>query len=90
MAASGTVRPGTRTLLSPNAPIDPARTAIGQANLVVTPLQMAMVAAAIANGGVVMRPTLVDRVRSPEGARALRAPQPALSRAFSAAHGGGR
>ena len=56
------------TLASPNAPIDPARTAIGQANLVATPMQMAMVAGAFANGGVVMRPTLVDRVRSPSGA----------------------
>ena len=84
LAASGTVRPGTRTLLSPNAPIDPARTAIGQANLVATPMQMAMVAAAIGNGGVVMMPTLVDSVRSPSGAlRYGRRNQP-LSRAFSA------
>ena len=90
LAASGTVRPGTDRLLSPNAPIDPARTAIGQANLVVTPMQMAMVAAAIANGGVVMQPTLVDRVRSPERGAALRAPQPEpLGRAFSAADRGG-
>ena len=51
LAASGTVRSGTNRLLSPNAPIDPARTAIGQANLVVTPMQMAMVAAAIATAG---------------------------------------
>ena len=84
LAASGTVRPGTHTLLSPNAPIDPARTAIGQANLVTTPMQMAMVAAAIGNGGVVMRPTLVDSVRSPSGAlRYGRRNQP-LNRAFSA------
>ena len=77
------MRPGTRTLLSPNAPIDPARTAIGQANLVATPLQMASVAATIANGGVVMKPTLVDRVRSPKGAvRYQRRSQP-LNRAFS-------
>jgi peptidoglycan glycosyltransferase len=84
LSASGTVRSGTSRLLSPNAPIDPARTAIGQANLVVTPLQMAMVAGAFANGGVVMRPTIVDRVRSPGGAlRYQRHDQP-LSRGFSA------
>ena len=78
------MRSGTHTLLSPNAPIDPARTAIGQANLVVTPMQMAMVAAAFANGGVVMRPTLVDRVRSPERRAALRsATASRSSRAFS-------
>jgi peptidoglycan glycosyltransferase len=83
LSASGTVRSGTSRLLSPNAPIDPARTAIGQANLVVTPMQMAMAAATFANGGVVMRPTLVDRVRSPGGAlRYERHSQP-LNRAFS-------
>lgn len=82
LAASGTVRSGTNRLLSPNAPIDPARTAIGQANLVVTPMQMAMVAAAFANGGVVMRPTLVDRVRSPSGALRYERHSEVLSRAF--------
>ena len=75
LSASGTVRSGTNTLLSPNAPIDPARTAIGQANLVVTPMQMAMVAAAIGNGGVVMRPTLVDARALVQRRAALPAPQ---------------
>jgi penicillin-binding protein A len=83
LAASGTVRPGTRTLLSPNAPIDPARTAIGQANLVVTPLQMAMVAATIGNGGVVMQPTIVDSVRSPKGTLRFQRHSTVLDRAFS-------
>jgi peptidoglycan glycosyltransferase len=83
MAASGTVRPGTHTLFSPNAPIDPARTAIGQANLVTTPMQMAMVAGAIANGGVVMKPTIVDRVRSPTGTVRFQRHNSPLSRAFS-------
>jgi peptidoglycan glycosyltransferase len=32
----------------------------------VTPLQMALVAAGVANGGVVMRPTLVDRIVAPD------------------------
>ena len=31
-----------------------------------TPLQMAMVAAGIANGGIVMKPYVVDEVQSPE------------------------
>jgi peptidoglycan glycosyltransferase len=52
-------------LASPKTPIDPARTAIGQYRLGATPLQMAMVAQAIANGGVLLRPTLVDKVRAP-------------------------
>ena len=84
LAASGTVRSGTRTLLSPDAPIDPARTAIGQANLVVTPMQMAMVAATFGNGGVVMKPTIVDSVRSPSGALRYRRKSTVLNRAFSA------
>jgi peptidoglycan glycosyltransferase len=83
LSASGTVRPGTTKLLSPDAPIDPARTAIGQANLVVTPMQMAMVAATFANGGVVMQPSLVDRVRSPSGALRYERHNTPLNRAFS-------
>nr|WP_240945155.1 penicillin-binding transpeptidase domain-containing protein [Bifidobacterium sp. DSM 109958] len=40
-----------------------ALASIGQGDNVVTPLQNAMVAAAVANGGKLMAPTLVDRVR---------------------------
>lgn len=47
----------------PDAP-QTALTAIGQHEVSVTPLQMAMVSAAIANGGVQMQPYLVDTVRS--------------------------
>ena len=52
-------------------PADPdepqtALSAIGQFDVATTPLQMAMVTAGIANGGAVMRPYLVDEVRSPE------------------------
>lgn len=41
-----------------------ALTAIGQYDVRVTPLQVAMVSAAIANDGVLMRPYLVDTVRN--------------------------
>ena len=41
-----------------------AFSAIGQSNVRATPLQMAMVAAGIANGGRVMRPYLVDEIKS--------------------------
>jgi len=41
------------------------QTGIGQFEVAATPLQMAMVAAGIANGGSVMKPYLVDEVRSP-------------------------
>jgi peptidoglycan glycosyltransferase len=44
-----------------------ADTGYGQGQLLVTPLQMAMVAAAIANDGVMMRPYLVERIMPPEG-----------------------
>ena len=45
--------------------VDPGRLAFGQERLLVTPLQMAMVAATIANDGVVMQPYVVDRIVAP-------------------------
>jgi peptidoglycan glycosyltransferase len=56
-------------LFSPktNNQVDPGRLAFGQERLSVTPLQMAMVAAGIANKGVVMKPYVVDRVEAPGG-----------------------
>ena len=50
-------------------PIDKAQVAlssIGQLDVRTTPLQVAMVSAAIANGGKLMAPQLVDRVISPD------------------------
>lgn len=44
-----------------------ADTGYGQGQLLVTPLQMAMVAAAIANDGTMMRPYLVERITDPNG-----------------------
>jgi penicillin-binding protein 2 len=41
---------------------DTANLCIGQGQMAVTPLQMAVVSAAIANGGKVFRPRLVDRI----------------------------
>jgi len=46
---------------------DPGRTAFGQGNLLVTPLQMALVAATVANNGTEMQPHLVDHVRRSNG-----------------------
>lgn len=43
-----------------------ALSSIGQYDVQATPLQMAMVAAAIANGGEVMRPYVVDRLIGPD------------------------
>jgi peptidoglycan glycosyltransferase len=50
---------------SPNEDI--GRIAIGQGGLLVTPLQMAMVASAVANGGKLMTPHLGSRVVDPSG-----------------------
>jgi peptidoglycan glycosyltransferase len=49
--------------------IDVGRMAIGQDKLRVTPLQMAMVASAIANKGVLMRPLLATESIDPDGRR---------------------
>jgi peptidoglycan glycosyltransferase len=55
-------------LLSPTSNlIDVGRMAIGQDKLQVTPLQMAMVAAAVANRGMLVRPHLTDRIIDPDG-----------------------
>lgn len=43
-----------------------AQSAIGQFSVAVTPLQIAMVSAAIANDGVLMKPKLVKAVRAPD------------------------
>jgi peptidoglycan glycosyltransferase len=54
-------------LLGANAAVDTGRLAIGQERLLVTPLQMAEVAATVGNGGVRMAPSLVDKVETPSG-----------------------
>ena len=56
-----------RQVLLPNDQTgeDTARIAIGQEQLAVTPLQMAMVAGAVANGGVLMAPRLMDAHHGP-------------------------
>ena len=51
----------------PNTAIDPGRLAFGQACMLTTPLQMALVAAGIANGGKIMRPTLIQKIVTPHG-----------------------
>ncbi len=53
--------------LGRNAPIDLARVAIGQERLLATPLQIAMVAAAVANQGKLMKPQIWNRVVDPDG-----------------------
>jgi penicillin-binding protein A len=54
-------------LLRASDPVDLARLAIGQERLLTTPLQMALVTAAVANGGKQMKPRIWKRVIDPEG-----------------------
>ncbi len=54
-------------LLTKHDPVDLARVAIGQERLLATPLQMAMVAAAVANKGKLMKPQIWNRVVDPDG-----------------------
>jgi penicillin-binding protein A len=54
-------------LLHRNDPVDLARLGIGQERLLASPLQIAEVAAAIANGGKLMKPQLWKRVIDPDG-----------------------
>jgi penicillin-binding protein A len=56
-----------RKLLDDSDAVDIGRVAIGQERLLVTPLQMAMVVSAIANGGSLMRPRLVEQVKDVDG-----------------------
>jgi len=65
MAPSGIYSEGR--LLGAGAAIDIARVGIGQERLLATPLQMAEVAATIANGGVLMKPTFVEQATDPDG-----------------------
>jgi peptidoglycan glycosyltransferase len=72
-------------LFRPHDPnqVDPGRFAFGQERLQVTPLQMAMVVAGIANGGTVMRPYVVDKITAPGGSTVFTTHPHAFSRAVS-------
>lgn len=66
MRPSGS-RVGNRFVSATNRQVDVARMGIGQDKLQVTPLQMAMVASAVANNGVLMKPELVDKIVDADG-----------------------
>jgi penicillin-binding protein A len=67
MVPSGEYGPGGKVLAPTSGRIDVGRMAIGQDKLLVTPLQMAEVAQTIANGGLRMKPRLVEKVVDPDG-----------------------
>jgi peptidoglycan glycosyltransferase len=66
MRPSGEVVKG-RVVPATHPAVDVGRMAIGQDKLNVTPLQMAMVAASVANGGELMAPRIGDRIVDPDG-----------------------
>ncbi len=75
ISASGLYSSGK--LFDPSTPagysrVDPGRLAFGQDKLLATPLQMALVAAAVANKGVEMAPTLIQKIVSPSGSTVKR------------------
>jgi penicillin-binding protein A len=80
--ASGLYDHGKLFFPKRNYQVDPGRLAFGQERLGVTPMQMAMVAQAIGNGGVVMRPIVVDRVLKPRGGVLQRTKPEVLGRAI--------
>ncbi len=65
--------------------VDAGRMAFGQERLLVTPLQMAMVAGTIGNGGILMRPYVVDRIVTPNGKTRVRTKPEQIRRAVSPA-----
>ena len=67
VAPSGLYNLTTHSLYDNPALVDPGRLAFGQEHMLTTPLQMALVAAGVANGGVVMTPHLVKEVLTPGG-----------------------
>ncbi|MEK6274404.1 MAG: penicillin-binding protein 2 [Actinomycetota bacterium] len=79
-----------RQLVDPKeeSQIDAGRLAFGQGPETgepqTTPLQMAMVVAAIANGGLVMRPYVVERIIAPDGSVVTKTKPDILGRAVSA------
>jgi penicillin-binding protein A len=68
MSASGVRKNGRLVPFTSNR-VDVGRAAIGQGDLFATPLQMAEVAQTIANGGVRLKPHIMDRAVDADGRR---------------------
>ncbi len=64
------------------AQVDAGRLAFGQERMLVTPLQMAMVAATIGNGGVVPKPYVVKQIVAPDGSTVRSTHPSSLGRAI--------
>lgn len=81
-APSGLYQDGRLLPQSQQFRADPGRLAFGQERMLVTPMQMAMVAGTVANRGVVMEPYLTDRVKAPDGSIVTRTKPDELRRAI--------
>ena len=77
---SGLYRNGELWYPTHDSDVDAGRMAFGQERLLVTPMQMAMVAGAIGNAGILMRPYVVDRIVSPRGTTVSRTEPERLDR----------
>ncbi len=82
MSSSGEVRKGV-LLPTTSRFVDVGRLGIGQDKLSVTTLQMAQVAAAVANGGKLMKPHLTDRILDRDGRTVERIEPAVQSRVMS-------
>jgi peptidoglycan glycosyltransferase len=80
---SGLYRNGELWYPRRNSDVDAGRMAFGQERLLVTPQQMAMVAGAIGNAGILMKPYVVDRIVSPNGGTLDRTKPERIDRAVS-------
>lgn len=77
------IRDGERLIEAEADQVDIGRTAIGQANLLVSPLQMATVAQTIGNGGVRMEPYLLETAVDADGRPAYEAEPERAERVMS-------
>lgn len=77
---SGLYRGGDLWVPQRNTEVDAGRMAFGQERMLVTPMQMAMVAGSIGNAGVLMKPYVVDRIVSPRGTTVAKTERERLSR----------
>lgn len=81
--ASGLYNRGRLYFPKRESQVDPGRLAFGQERLLVSPLQMAMVAGAIGNGGILMQPYVIKRIVSPGGDTIQKTTPRSLGRAVS-------
>jgi penicillin-binding protein A len=72
MLASGLYNKGHLYFPKDFNSVDPGRLAFGQERMLVSPLQMALVAATIANKGVQPKPYLVDKILAPDGSTVVK------------------